>query len=106
MASVSWISPPLPRLVSVSASKTAGESDDERLAADERLRAQHRVAESEQLALSRVEVLHARALVLELFEQRFLPGLAQRLYELAVQIEVILDRRLARTGHEEDALHP
>ena len=67
------------------------ERHDERLVADERLRAPDGVAEAEQLPLPRVEILHRRALVLELGEQILLAAFAQRLDQLAVQIEMVLD---------------
>ena len=66
----------------------------------------HRTAwpETEGLALARVEVLHARALELELGQQLLLAALAQGLDQLEVGVEVVLDRRLAAAGHEQDAL--
>src|SRR6266487_3332445 len=82
------------------------ERHDERLVPDERLGARNRVAETEQPPLAGVEVLDARALVFERRQQVFLAAFAQGLNQLAVQIEVVLDRRFARTGHEQDALHP
>ena len=62
----------------VQADDRVAERDDERLVADERPGAEHRVAEAERLPLARVEVLHGGALELQFAEQVFLAGLAQR----------------------------
>ena len=87
----------------VHADDRVAERHDERLVADERPGARHGVAEPEQLALARVEILNRRALVLECRQQLLLAALAQRLNELGVQIEMVLDRRLSRSGDEEHA---
>jgi hypothetical protein len=63
------------------------------------------VAEAEQLPLASVEILHGGALELQLREQLLLPGFAQRLNQFGIQIEVVLERRLPRSGHEQDAAH-
>ena len=80
----------------VHADDRVAQRDDERALADERLRAQHRVAQAERLPLARVEVLDRRPLEVEFGQQLFLAGLAQRLDQFAVEVEVVLDRRLAR----------
>ena len=82
------------------------ESHHERVRSDERAGAEHGVSKAPQLPLARVEELGVRALVGELLEEVFLAGFAQRLRQLAVQVEVVFDRRLARPGDEEQALHP
>ena len=82
------------------------ERDDEGLPADKRSRAEDGVAEPEHVPLPGVEVLQGRALERELLEQFLLAGLAQRLDQLGVQIEVVLDRRLAGPGDEQHAPHP
>src|SRR4029077_18348297 len=87
----------------VHADDRVSERDHEGLVADERARARDRVAEAEQFALTRVEILGRRTLELERREQLLFSALAQRLNELGVAIEMILDGRLARSGDEEHA---
>jgi hypothetical protein len=89
----------------VHADDRIAQRDDERLVADEGPRAEHGMAQAERLPLAGVEVLHLRALELELLEQLLLAGLAQRLDELAVQVEVVLDRRFPGPGDEQHPLH-
>jgi hypothetical protein len=52
------------------------------------------VPEPAQLALARVVELRARTLEGKFLQQVFLAALAQRLRELGVEVEVILDRGL------------
>jgi hypothetical protein len=59
----------------------------------------------EAFGFASVEVLHRGAFELQLREQLLLAGLAQVLNQLAVEIEVILDGRLPRAGHEQHLFH-
>jgi hypothetical protein len=54
--------------------------------------------------LAGVEVVRAKPLELEFREKVFLTSLAQGTNQVGVNIEVILDRTLAATGHKEKAI--
>src|SRR5262249_52481829 len=78
------------------------EEDPERLVADERARAQDGVAEAERLLLP--DVTHRGQLRdrLDLNRLLHLPAVIQVLLELAGGIEVVLDRTLVPSRHDDD----
>jgi hypothetical protein len=85
----------------VHADDRVAERDEERPATDERLRAEHRVPEAQQLPLPRVEVPHRGPFERQLGQQLLLARFAERLDQLAVEVEMVLDRGLARAGDEQ-----
>ena len=92
-------------LCAVEADDRVAQGDDERVVADEGTGGEDRVPEAEGAALAGVEVLHRRALEGEIGEQLLLAALPERLHELFVDVEVVLDRGLALPGDEQDPAH-
>ena len=73
----------------------------ERLVADDRLGAQHGVAETERFGLRDEHAAHiARQCALHEREQRVLAGFGELAFELVGLVEVIRDRVLVAVGHE------
>ena len=92
--------------MTIEADDRVAKRDDERFLRHERTRRQHGVAQTQRLALTRVEVLHVGALELQRGEQFFLAVFTKQLHQLFVDVEMILERRLARAGDEQDAPQP
>ncbi len=76
---------------------------DKRLVAHQRTGTQHGVPQSQLAALSRVEILHLLPFELQIHQLLFAPCLAQVGRQLFVDVEMLLDRRLAARRHEQDA---
>src|SRR5262249_52943606 len=76
---------------------------DKRLVANQWLGAEHGVAQTKLLPLPRVKVVEPLPFEIQLFEKFFLARLAQQGNQLGVDIEVIFDRRLARSRYEQQA---
>jgi hypothetical protein len=98
--------PPHDVALTIEADDRIPQGDDERLVADERARRQDRVPQPERPALPRVKVLHRRAFERQRLEQLFFAAFAERLYELFVDVEMIFDRCLPRSRHEQNPVHP
>ena len=98
--------PPHDVALTLEADDRIAERDDEGIVPDERASREDGVAEPERLALPRVEVVHRRAFEGERGEQLLLALLAQHLHELFVDVEVVFNRGLPRTGDEEDPPQP
>src|SRR5205814_9161240 len=74
------------------------ECDHERLMADERARRKHGVPQAERPPLTRVEVLNVGAFERQRREQLLFTALTQQLHQLFVDVEMVLERSLARAG--------
>jgi hypothetical protein len=84
-----------------------GQEQRERLVADQVARAPDGVAEAERNLLAREAGLAgARLQTLEMRELVILAALRQRVVELELQVEMILDDTLVAAGHEDEVLDP
>ena len=82
--------------------EVVGEDHRERLVADDRRRAQHRVAEAQRLGLPDVDAVDARRRRgLHRLEQRRLVAQRELGLELVGLVEVVLDRALVAAGDED-----
>ena len=91
----------------VAIDEVVGEKDRERLVADRRPRAQHRVTEPERRRLANIQARHVTRENRTHTRQQFvLPLRFERGLELRRTIEVILDRLLGVSGDEHEMLDP
>src|SRR5260370_14713341 len=77
------------------------QGNDKGLVPDQGLRAKHGVSQAELLSLPRVEVIKSLPFEIQLLEELFLAGLAQKGHQLGVDVKMVFDRGLARSGNEE-----
>src|SRR5262245_520162 len=84
------------------ADDVVAQEDREGLVADERARAENGVAQAERLALAQVRDRGQLGDGLDLGQLVRLAAIVQEVLELEVRVEVILDRALAATGHDDD----
>src|SRR5262249_36698874 len=84
------------------ADDVVAQEDREGLVADERARAENGVAQAERLALAHVRDRGQLGDGLDLGQLVRLAAIVQEVLELEVRVEVILDRALAATGHDDD----
>jgi hypothetical protein len=86
--------------------QVVGQQHGKGLVAHQALAAQHRVAQAQGLRLAHVDALHVVGLdAAHHLQQLLLVGLLQRHLELVGHVEVVLDRPLVATGHEDHLAH-
>ena len=86
--------------------QVVGQQHRERVVADQSLRAQHRVAESERLRLAHVDALHVVRLDAAYHVEQFLlTRLFEGYLELESHVKVVFDRPLVAAGDENHFAH-